>query len=92
MQRLEEIYLAGNVPQISQLSPITSTREKKGKGKLKSHIRDKRTQQETMTRRDLTMDLPFILIQHQVAENVFADSVEGFDDFERLGVRELFCT
>lgn len=37
------------------------------------------------------MDSPSILIQHQVAENVFAHSVEGLDDFERLSMRESFC-
>lgn len=38
------------------------------------------------------MDSPFILIQHQVSKNVFAHGVEGLDDFERLGIRESFCT
>lgn len=31
MQRFEEVDLAGNVPQIRQLSPITPTRQEKGK-------------------------------------------------------------
>lgn len=37
------------------------------------------------------IDLPFILIQHQVAKNVFAHGVEGLNDFEMLGMGEFFC-
>lgn len=93
MQRFEEVDLARNVPQISQLSPITPAKWKKRERGMKSHwhIRYKCSPQEIMTRVH-QQDLPFVLIQHQVAKNVFAHSVEGLNDFERLSMREFFCT